>query len=1208
MTGRHPDAPGPRATRGYGPEVPDGEARRRATTDFAPNIVVTAGAGTGKTAILVERTLNLVGAGAADLESLALITFTEKAAAELRLRLGAGLDRLLRRATGCVDPIDPGEDADRSWAWLRGRGEAPGDVRARVLAALAGLDAASVGTLHAFCLDLLRRHPRAAGIDPRAAVGEEASLERLLDVSWDRFLRGPDGPGRRASPWNEAMQSDVGPGAILHLGRALAQSPLPDESFASVPAAGGRIFAGVIAPLLASLRSLQGRALPMAPGMARFLEAAARELAAVLQDERDSFAASVARFLEGTRAVPAAGAKLTEADASEIRETARRAHDLLKILARVDDVAVERAQRVAAPFAQLARAQALAGGLVPFEAMLRLARDLLARDAHARRQAAARFRHILVDEFQDTDPLQYEVLFLLARREPAADDASDDDAPGPATPARVDAWSGEIEAGRLFIVGDPKQSIYRFRGADIAAFRRAVERLRGSGAVLLDLSVSFRSPERLLRPINRLFVGWLGREARAAGDLLWADDHSPPYVPLRSALAPEEAGAPARVSVWSVDPGAEGADAGRRAEALAIAESIRARLEGRADPVRRPRDFALLFRASTHIDVFARALHQAGVPCLVEGARDFAQRPEVIDLVSWLRAAASPNDAPALLAVLRSGLGAVPDRELQRFTAEGHRLAPREAGASLPDAQAFPALHRAFARLEAFRRQAVHLPPEEVIARALVETPMLALHAAAYDGSERVARLRRCADRARALATEGLTLRDLLAQLEISFANEEDRGPLADETLDAVRLLTVHKAKGLEYEVVFVPDLGRTESAARPSGGGVARFELDGRIAAAIVLDDRRVSSARALYEIEQERHEEAEERRVFYVACTRAREELVVVHSRRDRKAAPWRDRLAVFDCAPGPDGTLAPEGRRLDGEVEHRIVRPARAPGAEPAPVDPIALVDAARRHDAAAAAFAAACRSPLASPSGSIEAAHAAEPRDTASETARRRPRRGTSDPRLVARLAGSAVHAALAAIPRPGDTDAVLRAATGIARFALAQESPPVGRDRLAARVDGEIRDIVLGFARSTLPARLSSAAILLREAPILHRDEGGQAWSGTCDVVFRDAGGVVVADYKTEVPDGDPARAALPYHAQIGLYVAALARVLPGEKVRGEVLFIRTGVVVEVPAAGPEPPASGQPVPGRPVEEPRGSSRGGAAPPPSRSARARPRPV
>jgi ATP-dependent helicase/nuclease subunit A len=1159
---------------GRPPEASDHEARRRATTDFAPNIVVTAGAGTGKTAILVERTLNLVGSGSAALDSLALITFTEKAAAELRLRLGAGLDRLLRRTGGGERPIDPGEDADRAWGWLRARGEAAEAIRGRVLSALAALDAASVGTIHAFCLDLLRRHPRAAGIDPRAAVGEETSLERVLDESWDRFLRGADGPGRSAQPWREAMQSDLAPGTLRHLGCALARSPLSEAAFLAHPAAGESILTGAVDPVLASLRSLQTRALPMSPGMTRFLQAAGRELAAIAGNEGGSFAASAARFVDETRALPAVGAKLHEETAGEVRETARRALDLLRILARVDDVAVDRAQRVAAPFARLARARALAGGLVPFEAMLRLARDLLARDARARRRTAARFRQILVDEFQDTDPLQYEVLFLLARRELVQeDDAETGSGSEPAAP--VDAWSGDLEAGRLFIVGDPKQSIYRFRGADIAAFRRAVEHLRRSGAVLLDLSASFRSPDRLLRPINRLFAGWLGPESRG-DDLTWANDDSPPYVPLQSALAPDPATACPRVSVWSVEPDGDGADAGRRAEAAAIAGSLRDRLDGRSRPARRPRDFALLFRASTHIDLYARALHRAGIPCLVEGARDFADRPEVIDLMAWLRAAASPNDAPALLAVLRSALGAVPDRELDRFTAAGHRLARRWPGAAPPEVRSWPALARAFERLETFRRAAAPLAPGAVIARALEETPLLPLHAAAHDGSERVARLRRCADRARALAAGGLTLREILEQMETSFATEEDRGPLADETLDAVRLLTVHKAKGLEFEVVFVPDLGRVERAARPAEGEVARFESDGAAGPAIVLDDGRLSRTRALFEMAQARHEEAEERRVFYVACTRARQELVLVHSRRDRKA-PWRDRLEVFGCAPGPDGNLPADGLFLEGEVEHRVVRAARRPPADSADADPGDFIAAAQRHGRTADAFAAACRPPLASPSGTTEPA--GERRDEAAEAdGHRKHRRSTDDARLVARLAGSAVHAALAAASDPGDAEALLRAALGLARHRIAREAPAGRRDPLAARVEQEIRDILDGFARSPLPARLRAAAILAREAPILHRDERDQAWSGTCDVLFREAGGVVVADYKTEAIAADPALAALPYQRQIGLYVAAVARVLPEESVRGEILFLRTGAAVPVPAGRRTDPPAGSDAP------------------------------
>src|SRR5262249_54849872 len=161
-------------------------------------------------------------------------------------------------------------------------------------------------------------------------------------------------------------------------------------------------------------------------------------------------------------------------------------------------------------------------------------------------------------------------------------------------------------------------------------------------------------------------------------------------------------------------------------------------------------------------------------------------------------AAASPNDGPALLAILRSPLGAVPDWEMMQFAAAGGSLVPSEDAALPPDAKGHPALAPALARMAAFRRGIAGLSPGAVSRRALSETLLLPLHAAAHDGPERVARLRRCADRARRLAAEGTTLPEILAHLEASFAAEEDAGPLADETIDAVRLLTVHKAKGLE--------------------------------------------------------------------------------------------------------------------------------------------------------------------------------------------------------------------------------------------------------------------------------------------------------------------------------------------------------------------------------------------------------------------------
>ena len=1137
-------------------DPPDQEARVGATTVFGRNLVVTAGAGTGKTAILVERTLNLVGSGTAEIEALALITFTEKAAAELRLRLGAGLDRLLLRSGGDESDLDRRRDADRSWTWLRERGERPAAIRERVLAALASLDAASVGTIHAFCLDLLRCHPRAAGIDPRAAVGEEAALERLLMETWDRFLRGPEGPAGRAEAWGRAVGLAAAPEPARHLGRALARFALPFEALepgSDPPAAA--LLAPVLDEAITSLRALRGRAAGLPPKMSGLLDSAARELAAIREEGlRPDRTRSLAEIVRAHASLPSPGAKLAGATPEEVKETARNALDLLKALTRVDDDAVAAALAIARPFARRARARSLARGLVPFDAMLRLARDLLARDGAARRRARARFLQILVDEFQDTDPLQYEVLFLLARREPGGD------APETGPP---DPWRVDLEPGRLFIVGDPKQSIYRFRGADIAAFRRAVALIEACGGASLTLQASFRSPDRLLRPINRIFAGWLGPEDGRA----WIGAHAPPYVPLQAAAPPEPPCGPARLALWSIDAGERsGARQGRTAEAAAIAAHIGARVAA-GD---RPGDFALLFRAATDVDRYARALRRAGLPCLVDGGADFAERPEVNDLVAWLRAAANPNDAPALLAVLRSPLGAVPDAELHRFVEAGGRLGPGDGTpepSARPEATDTPALARALGRLDAFRRAAAGRDPEDVIRMALEQTPLCVLHAAAHDGPERIARLGRAAAQARTLAAEGLSLPEILAQWETAFAAGEETGPLADETVDAVRLLTVHKAKGLEFRTVFVPDLGRAEPVPRSATGDVAWFAPDGGPGtAAIVLSDGRTNTARVLFDRDQARHEEAEERRIFYVACTRAREALILVNSRRDRKA-PWTGRLEVLGYVPEPDGVWPPEGTFAGGEVEHRVVRAPEPASAVAPPSDPAPLLRAAERHAATAGRLVSESRPPLASPSGPDEAVAGDATNGFEDATATTPALRGRPDGGRAARLAGSAIHAALARCDDFRDGPALLGAALTTARH-LAAAEPGSASVALAARVEKAIRGILAGFSASPLPDRLASVEVLAREAPILHRDAEGQVWSGTCDLLYRDAGGLVVADYKT----GDPGEAGTEpdtrQAAQMRIYVEAIRSAFPEETVRGEILFLRRGRAVPTGAADP----------------------------------------
>ncbi len=1141
-----------RRARRPGP-LPDREDRRRATTLFDRNLVVTAGAGTGKTALLVERALNLIGRGLAGASSLALITFTDKAAAELRERLALGLDglrSLAARAAG-PEPLDERQDADRSYGWLReAGGEDPPAIRARALAALRDLDAASVSTIHSFCAEILRRYPREAGVDPFFRVDEGPASARVFAEERERFLAEELGPrAGRPDIWRRALRRPGALALVQDLGWDLASFAFPAGSL-DPEAPASRTPAGLLEGLArsagAAVRDVLTRASGFAPTMERFLSSAGTLLAAFTDGGRDAMAAAgppftLEEFVE--RDLPGPGKRLAGAAPEEVRSAARRAHDLVRALVRVDDETIADLVRAAQPLARRCRERLLREGQVTFDGLLRLTRDLLARHPEIRRALSSRYRTILVDEFQDTDPLQYEILFFIAET---------------AGPPVDDAYRARLDPGRLFIVGDPKQSIYRFRGADMEAYRRAVERLLACGGEELTLTASFRSPAAIVEPVNALFDGWIGPQGPEEAA------YEPRYVPIASAREAVTDEGP-RVEIWSVgSPG--NAAAHRRGEAEAIAAWIAANLR-RTDATGSPlacKDVAILLRALTNAGLYAQALRRAGLPFVVEGGKEFYDRPEVGDLIAFLSAAANPNDAAAVLAVLRSPLGGTPDAELARFAGAGGRLDLVDAGAV--DPAPFPNVRRTLALLAAFRERMPGRAPDDIIRAALRETPLALLHAAAYEGPQRLANLRKLVALAEPLARQGLSLEQTLRSIEEEFKGERAEGesPLADETVDAVRLLSVHKAKGLEYPVVFVPDLGREAKESGLNLTEAAWVRRDGEAFLAVRLADGTTNAAWVLHREATRLHEAAEEKRVFYVACTRARERLILLNSSPGRKA-PWRDALARIGYALDEAGGFPEDGPLLEGRVVHRRVEP-RLPEAVP----PARSVDgrwreAAARFAAVAEAARASAAPPVRWPAGSRETLLAAAD-DRAERAGRPRRRTGTTVDRDVLRRAGTAVHAALERWDFQNGELLRRLAREEALRGARLEEPDATSARDLGGAVAAEALRIVEGFLASPLPARLAGEEILGREVPILFRDEGGTTWIGACDLVYRDREGrVVAADYKTDRVEGDPRRAAEPYRQQLAVYREALGRALPASKVRAEVLFVRSGIAVAIDA-------------------------------------------
>jgi ATP-dependent helicase/nuclease subunit A len=784
--------------------------------------------------------------------------------------------------------------------------------------------------------------------------------------------------------------------------------------------------------------------------------------------------------------------------AAELVKDLRR---LVRRLRQIEQEVLAEAVELVRPFADAVRAQARRRGILPFDALLWLARELLRKEPGVRRALGARYDVLFVDEFQDTDPVQYEIVFFLAEE--------------PGLFPAADAFATRLAPGRLFIVGDPKQAIYRFRGADLAAYHAAVEHIvERNGGVRYTLTCNWRARPEVLAPLEKLLREQLEPPAPASAPAYSG------YDPLESGREPA---GEARVERWRVgDPSARmNAEQTRQVEAEAIAAFVlREVSEARAQPG----DFALLFRSLRDVRIYARALRERGIECWIGRSDEPHREPAPQQLLALLRSLANPADAPAVLGVARSPLGAVPDAELARWAASFEPSARARAW-SYPDvapADALPNLQRTFALLRELRARARSLAPADLLASLLEDTPLLAIHARARDGQRRVrdleSLLERLADAAR--STPGCALGDLVRALEASDPRsvEDD-----DARSDRVRLLTIHGAKGLEFHTVFLPDL------ARPKGNPRKSVEVERvREPSALAVKTRAGSSASWLdFEAELALHETAELGRLFYVATTRARERLIFVDAHRRPRAGTLAQFIAPFDDVRDV-GT--PEPVRVDPE-------PRREPDLEPERARTRAALE--RAH--------ATLRPPFRSPSGVREDEAAREE----VERERREPARSELGAQHLSRTVGMLAHDAL---ERWDFRDAAtLRR---LAREGAARAAPRAGVDPILLQREADA--LVDALLATDLPAYLAARDVLARELPLLFQDADGTAWSGTIDLLYRDPDGrIVIADYKTDRAPDAAARAR--YRAQLAVYARAVARAFADEpSPDAELIFVRTG--------------------------------------------------
>ena len=843
--------------------LPD-EADRRVIRDaLDETVIVEAAAGTGKTTELVWRILNVLASGRARIEQIVAVTFTEKAAGELKLRIRKELESLRQRA-------------------------ADAGTRGNLTDAIQRLEEAHVSTIHGFCADLLRERPVEAGVDPLFQVLTEAGSERVFNEAFrgwlhDQLEHPPEGVRRalRRSVWSrDGGDDDDGPiDRIRRAGRELAAwrdfsgawSRAPFDRDGELHRVLARVHeVAALTAKAASTRDLLFLDTVAIRELSHDVESAARfeapdpdgweaRLVDLAQDK------NVRRARRGRDR--AYGRDLSRDEVWAAYESLMHELDAFQAAADADLAALLR-EELRDAIAGYESLKQRAGALDFVDLLLR-ARDLLARDAGVRRAFQSRFTHIFVDEFQDTDPLQAEILLLLAAGDPLESHWRD------VTP----------KPGKLFMVGDPKQAIYRFRRADVETYRDVYESLARRGARRAFLHTSFRAIPAIQRAVNAAFAPLMTGDR----DTLQAD-----YVALSpSPFRADRREQPAIVALPVPEPYGQRRVAGYAIE-RSLPDGIGAFVHWLIDesgwtitertmrdelPMPVPvqaRHISILFRRFLQFgqDVtrpYVEALEARGVPHLLVGGKSFHEREEVETIRGALAAIEWPDDELSVFATLRGALFAIDDETLLEYRERHRSLHPfRVPGEVASELQPVAEALRLLRRLHSGRN---YRPVGDTITQLLNATRAHVGFVLRPAGQQALANVLHVAELARQYESGGgLSFRGFVDELrDQADGGQAAEAPILEEGSDGVRLMTVHKAKGLEFPVVILADITAKLRSDR------ADRLIDRANDACYLRLGRWTPIELARAEAREVSRDEAEGVRVAYVAATRARDLLVL-------------------------------------------------------------------------------------------------------------------------------------------------------------------------------------------------------------------------------------------------------------------------------------------------------------------------------------------
>ncbi len=1121
-------------------ELPDAGDRQIAIATFDRNLVVTAGAGTGKTTLLVDRLVHLLLRNPEPLKitDIVALTFTNKAAEEMKLRLRQRLQAFLdveldRRPANDAEKKNQ-NDIEALIAFYQ---LSKDELDRRVHDALRNMERSDIGTIHSFAATLLRLYPLEAEVDPQFHEDDGTAFDRLFDEQWDLWLdQELSLRSSHAPEWRKIL-----PLCRLDQIKALAKSISTENVDLRQKLDGRNVIPPTLHNWLAQLETRAANLIERHPEdrlNEKLVLAAQAVLGAFLKagQRSDLLADEQAMLSEKTISRDLKGWEPD--DVAEAQELVRVA----KGLVRVDEELTGLVWRLLVPYAEDFRERFIREGHLSFDGLLVRARNLIRDQDQVRADLKRRYRTILIDEFQDTDPIQYEILLYLAEAQGTA---------------AKDWRKVKLTPGKVFVVGDPKQSIYAFRRADIEAYLEVVEKIiKAQNGVECRLTTNFRSNAAILDVVNGAFEVLIQAQ----------DNLQPPYIAIHP--APGRITAPSHIPKLSVrkivaEDEAIDAETARRLEGESLARWLKEQILGKAPILNaraetayaQPKDVAILLRKLTDIHDYLEPLRRQGIRYVVEGERHFYAAKEIIDAVNLLRAVENPHDRLALVGVLRSPLGGLIDQqiyELHRQNLLDYRAAERLAGKDFP-----PTLTELYDALARLHNETRTLPIGTAVAHIFATLPVELLAACYFHGEQAVANLQKLAQQAELLGREGLTtLKEAIRQLEqrVLDVKEEGESVLAEENLDAVRIMSIHKSKGLEFPIVILAGC-QTGIEGRQSADAEALFDWSTGLTG---LRIGSISDLAGLYIAEKTRRRNAEEqKRLLYVAMTRARENLIISCAPSSRRSGG--SFLSMLDGTLNNSIADAEASKRANvgnGTMEIEVVSASLA-----APSRTKASSKRAKKTSNWKS-----FTDTWARRTSAYKKARQSQPfltptllkRQEEASTEAGSKTNGQPFRQTPALVVGDLAHRFLQNWQFASDVKDFGEELRDFISNSLPREFEPSRQE-----IESDLHDIFTGFFPSKAYTELAGASILGREVPLVMPWDG-QIMEGVIDLIYERNGLLYLADYKTDrIAPGELRQGAERYRQQAEIYTQAANQSLRREVAAFKVIFLRTGEGIEI---------------------------------------------